>query len=54
MNSNRLIWLGVFLGSIIGGYIPNIWGASVFSMSGILFSGLGSIAGIYIAYRLQE
>jgi hypothetical protein len=54
MQRKQLIWLGVFVGSTIGGYIPSIWGAGVFSLSGIFLGGLGAIAGIYIMYKISE
>ncbi len=49
-----LIWIGVFAGSTIGGLIPNLWGASVFSFSSILFSALGAFVGIWVGYRLEN
>ena len=41
-------------GLIAGGYIPVLWGASAFSLSSILFSVLGGIAGIWIGVRLSD
>jgi len=52
MSLKAAVWIGVILGSIIGGYIPSIFGASLFSYWGILTSGLGSIIGIFIAVKL--
>lgn len=43
--------MGVFLGGAIGGYIPDLWGASMFSFSGILCSSIGSLLGLYIAFK---
>ena len=40
----------MFVGSIIGGYIPVLFGASLFSFSSLIGNGLGSIVGIM---RLQ-
>jgi len=54
MDLRRLAWIGVFVGSTIGGFIPDLWGASVFSFSSIIFGGLGAIAGIWVAYRLSR
>jgi len=52
MSPKGLIMIGLFVGSIIGGYIPVLFGASLLSFSSIIFSGIGSIIGIYIAYKL--
>jgi uncharacterized membrane protein YeaQ/YmgE (transglycosylase-associated protein family) len=54
MNSNRMVWMGAFIGSIVGGYVPILWGASTFSMSGLIFSSVGAVAGIYLMYRISE
>ncbi|MDD5132639.1 MAG: hypothetical protein PHH44_08275 [bacterium] len=46
--------LAVTIGSFIGGLIPNLWGASMFSMAGVFFSALGGIAGIWIVYKFMD
>lgn len=50
----KLIWLGMFVGSSLGGYIPTLWGASAFSPSAILLCAVGGFLGIWIGYRLGE
>lgn len=50
----QMVWLGAFVGSIIGGYIPSLWGAGVFSFSSLIFSTLGAAAGIIIAYKMTS
>lgn len=50
----RLIYLGLFLGSIGGGFVPSLWGAGMFSISSIIFSALGGIAGIWVAYKIMQ
>ncbi len=52
MNQKSLIWIGLFLGSTIGSFIPLLWGAGMFSFSSILFSTAGSIAGIWLGWKL--
>ena len=47
-----LIWLGVLVGSTIGGFIPLLWGADAFSASSIVFSGAGAFVGLWIAAML--
>ena len=49
-----LVWIGVLIGSTIGSFIPLLWGASVFSFSSIIFSGLGGILGIIAAYQINQ
>jgi hypothetical protein len=49
-----LIMTGLFVGSIVGGYIPALWGGSVFSISSILFSALGAFLGIWVGYKAAQ
>jgi uncharacterized membrane protein YeaQ/YmgE (transglycosylase-associated protein family) len=46
--------LGGALGLFVGGYIPEFWGASSFSLSSILFGVLGGVAGVWLGVRLSE
>jgi len=52
--SKKAIWIGVFVGSTIGGFIPSLWHAGMFSFWGILFSTIGGLAGIWAAWRLMH
>lgn len=55
MESKRMIYLGMFLGGLLGGYLPSIlWGASMFSMSTLFGNALGAIIGIYIAFKFTR
>lgn len=49
----KLIWLGMFVGSIVGGYIPVIFGVSIFSFWSLIGNGVGSIIGIIAGYKLS-
>ena len=44
------IWIGVFIGSTVGEFIPGLWGSDVFSYSSVLLSGVGGFIGMWIAY----
>lgn len=54
MNSKPLIWIGMFIGGTVGGFVPMLWGDSSFSFSGIFFNAVGAIVGIYVAFRLSN
>jgi uncharacterized membrane protein YeaQ/YmgE (transglycosylase-associated protein family) len=45
------IWLGLFIGSTIGGLIPELWDAGLLSYASVLLSGIGALIGLWIAYR---
>ncbi len=50
----QMIWLGLVVGSVVGGFIPSLWGAGVFSFSSIFLSAAGAIAGIWLAFKLTH
>jgi hypothetical protein len=52
--SKPLLMLMIFVGSIVGGMVPGLWHAGVFSLWGIVFSGLGAIAGIFVALWISN
>lgn len=54
MSRKSLIFWGMTIGSLVGGYIPTLWGAGILSMSGILLSGIGGFVGIWVGYRFGE
>lgn len=54
MESKTIVWIFMFIGSTIGGLIPNLWGAGLISFSGIILSGVGAIAGIYVGFKISR
>ncbi|MEI7890406.1 MAG: hypothetical protein WCI36_00395 [bacterium] len=46
------IYFCIFIFSLIGAYVPMIWGDGVFSFSSIMFSGVGGILGIFVAIKI--
>ena len=48
------IWIGIFIGSTIGGLIPEIWGGDMLSYSGVLLSGVGAVAGLWLGSRASR
>jgi len=50
----QMVWIGVFVGSTIGGSIPMLWGEGFLSMSSIWLSGVGAIVGIWIGYKISQ
>ena len=51
---SKLIWLGLFVGSTVGGYVPTLWGAGMLSFSTLIGSFAGGILGIWLGYRMGE
>jgi len=54
MSSKVAVYLGMTIGSIIGGYVPTLFGAGLISYSSVLFSGIGGILGVWIGYKLSN
>ncbi|MCX6816616.1 MAG: hypothetical protein NTZ93_02045 [Candidatus Beckwithbacteria bacterium] len=51
MSTKTLYYLAAFIGSIIGAYLPALWGTNLISFSSIFFSGVGAIIGIIIVWK---
>ena len=49
-----MIMLGMIVGSIAGGYLPDLWGAGFFSVTSLLTSTLGGVLGIWLAYVMTR
>ena len=45
---------GMVIGSLVGGYIPSIWGDGSFSMSSLLFAVIGGVIGIWAGYKIGQ
>ena len=52
--SKKAIWLGVFVGSTIGSFVPLLWHGSLLSVSSVFLGALGGLAGIWGAYKLTR
>ncbi len=40
------------MGSLLGSFVPSLWGAGQLTMSSIVFFMVGGFVGIWVAYRL--
>ena len=54
MGGKSVIGLCGGFGSVVGGYLPELWGASGFSMMSLVFSVIGGVAGIWFAIRIVD
>jgi len=52
VSSKRLIWIGAFVGSTLGGFLPMLWHASLFSLSSVLLSTVGGVLGIWAGWKV--
>jgi len=54
MSRKTLIYIFMAIGSAIGGWIPSLWNAGMFSFSGVIFTAIGGFAGIWLGFQLGE
>ena len=55
METKTYIWLGIVIGGLIGGALGAMLDhGNALGLWSILLSGLGSIVGIFIGYRLGQ
>lgn len=54
MDSKKMIWLGMIVGSAAGGYVPLMWGGSAFSFSSIVLAAVGGFLGIWFGYKISN
>ena len=54
MGRKSLVWIGMTVGSVVGGYLPVLWGGDLLSFSSLILSGLGGILGIWLGDRFSE
>lgn len=50
--NKKIIMLGMIFGSTIGGYIPTLFGADLFSLSSVFSGAFGGIIGIWIVFKM--
>jgi hypothetical protein len=54
METKTFVWIGMFLGSSIGGFISGLWGSGFLSLASIFWSGIGAIVGIWLGFRFSK
>jgi hypothetical protein len=50
--TKTFIWIGMFAGSTLGGFIPMLWGDGIFSAAGLIGSFVGALVGVYGGWKL--
>lgn len=51
MGGTPAIWFWMFVGSLIGSFLPDLWGAGLLSLQSFALGAVGALLGIWIGYR---
>ena len=51
--NKKVLWMCMAVGSTIGGYLPTFFGQGSFSLASIVGSGIGGVAGVFAAQRID-
>lgn len=54
MGQKFVIYFSLFLFSGIGGWLPTLWHADIFSLWSIILSAVGGFLGIYIGIKVNN
>ncbi len=54
MSTKTIVWISVFVFSVIGGYIPVFFGGSFLSSWSILGNGIGGLIGIWVGFKIGK
>ncbi len=54
MADKKMVMLGMTIGSTIGGFVPTLLGAGIFSLWSIVGTLIGGILGIWVGFRLKD
>lgn len=52
MNQKSITRVCMLVGAAVGGYVPLLWGGDLLSMSSIVLTAVGAIAGIYAGFKI--
>jgi hypothetical protein len=48
----RLITFSVLVCSTVGSFVPELWGASSFSLASLAFGLIGGVVGVFVGARI--
>ncbi|MFA6908263.1 MAG: hypothetical protein WC289_00055 [Patescibacteria group bacterium] len=54
MGKKGFIYLFIFIGGALGGYLPTLWGASALEVSSVIGSTIGGFFGLWAGYKIGK
>ncbi|MBI3619860.1 hypothetical protein HY214_01815 [Candidatus Roizmanbacteria bacterium] len=52
MPDKKVVMFGLTVGSLVGSFVPTLWGVSAFSYTSVFAGAVGGLIGILVAYKL--
>jgi hypothetical protein len=49
-----VIGISAFVGLCVGGFVPELWGASTLGFQSLLFGVIGGVAGVWLGIKLTD
>ena len=49
-----VVMLCAGFGTLVGGFVPVLWGNSGLGLQGVLFAAVGGVAGLWLGLRLSD
>ncbi len=54
MSRKSIVMLGMVIGSIVGGYLPLLFGVELFSFTSIIGNAVGGLLGVWMAFKITS
>ena len=54
MSTKALVFIFMSIGSVVGSYVPALWGGDTFSMSSLVLGSVFAIVGIWVGFRIGQ
>lgn len=54
MSTKKVIFIGMIIGSIAGGYITTLFGVDSISFASLIGSTIGGVVGIWVGFKMTR
>jgi hypothetical protein len=54
MSTKKVVFIGMTIGSIAGGYLPTLFGADSISFASLIGSTIGGVFGIWMGFKITR
>ena len=54
MSPKSIVMMSFVVGSLLGSYLPVLFGVGAFSYTSIITGAIGGVIGIYVGYKLSN